>query len=210
MDTMDTMTCGCTYSTEDGWTFTCNTHRGMNRRDAALDAATQHTPDDDVPPNGIPFQMPGLTASPDIDDGRTGAPDDSAFRVDGTGTEQTGVSAPAWRVEGTAHGAEFSEIFASELEATEYASEIIDGDVDATVELERIGSSVTAEQLRRRGYAVWTSPAASLEADRRARDASRLEAGYSTDGQTLTRDHSSAYAQALDRQYRGQDVARGW
>jgi hypothetical protein len=43
--------------------------------------------------------------------------------------------------------------------------------------------SVTATQLERRGYAVWTSPTASLAADARAREASRLEsgAGYADD-----------------------------
>jgi hypothetical protein len=37
--------------------------------------------------------------------------------------------------------------------------------------------SVTATQLERRGYAVWTSPTASPAADARAREASRFESG---------------------------------
>lgn len=85
----------------------------------------------------------------DTDEGRTGAPDDSEF------------SAPAFAGP-VINGEQFAPGYTPEAAAYEQATR------------ER---SATATQLERRGYAVWTSPAASLAADARAREASRLESG---------------------------------
>lgn len=48
------------------------------------------------------------------------------------------MTATAYRVHGTAHGDDFDETFDRQADAIDYASTIIDGDVDATIEVTRV------------------------------------------------------------------------
>ena len=43
-----------------------------------------------------------------------------------------------YRVTGEAHGSSFDERFSTESEATDYASLVIDGDLDSTVEVVKV------------------------------------------------------------------------
>ena len=72
------------------------------------------------------------------------------------------------------------------------------------------GWRVALDQLNRRGFAVWTSPTASLESDRRARQASWIESGYRSALYTDRPDGLSTYARQLDRQANGAEIERGW
>ena len=59
-----------------------------------------------------------------------------------------------YRVHGEAHGSTFDESFDDEREATDYASLVIDGDVDSTIQVERVDESEHATYAELNGYAT--------------------------------------------------------